>query len=64
MGGYCRFCGERCFIPLPPTAPKAALFAYGRATIVATCPAGQAFERERVGWSYDLIQEVNANASV
>jgi len=66
MGPYCKFCGQRCFTPLPMNTPPEALNAYrgnggldGRnrsIDIIATCPAGQAFEKERIGWCYDDIQ--------
>lgn len=57
MGPYCIYCGLRCFVPLPPDTPEHIREAYGSATIVATCPRGQAFEREKVGWCYDMIKE-------
>ena len=56
MGPYCTFCANRCFVPLPMATPPEALKAYGTATIIATCPAGQQFEKARVGWCYDDIQ--------
>lgn len=56
MGPYCKFCQNRCFVHMPADAPPEALAAYGTSTIVATCAAGQAFEIERTGWSYDHIK--------
>ncbi len=52
MGPYCKFCDQRCFIPFPAWTPEHILQAYGRSTIIATCPRGQAFERERTGFCY------------
>lgn len=56
MGPYCNYCGHRCFTHMPAETPTEALKAYGRSTIIATCPAGQQFEKENVGWCYDDIQ--------
>lgn len=60
MGPYCKFCGNRCFIPLPENTPKEILEAYkGRADIIATCEAGQNFEKQKIGYCYDDIQKTN-----
>lgn len=56
MGPYCKFCNSRCFVHMPMEAPPDAVKAYGSSTILATCPAGQAFEKEKVGWCYGDIQ--------
>jgi hypothetical protein len=37
-------------------APPEAVAAYRTATIIATCPAGQQWEKERFGWCYDDIK--------
>lgn len=58
MGPYCRFCGRRCFCHFPQETPEHVLQAYGTSTIVATCRAGQAFEKRRVGYCYGDIQEM------
>lgn len=55
MGPYCKFCQTRCFTHLPEGTPPEALAAYGRSTIIATCPGGQAFEEREVGWNYKRI---------
>jgi hypothetical protein len=59
MGPYCKFCGNRCFIPMPENTPKEILSAYGTNTIIATCEAGQKFEKEKIGYCYDDIQKLN-----
>ena len=55
MGPYCRFCNARCFVPIPLLTPEHIRTAYGKLTIVATCLAGQRFEKERLGHCYDEI---------
>lgn len=62
MGPYCKFCGNRCFAHLPAETPKEIQDAYGTLTIVATCPAGQAFEKQKVGYCYDDIKKAIAAA--
>lgn len=57
MGPYCNFCGTRCFAYLPENTPAHILRAYGTSTIIATCPGGQKFEREKIGYCYDDIQK-------
>jgi hypothetical protein len=57
MGPYCKFCGTRCFCHFPQETPEHILKAYGTSTIIATCPAGQAFEKQKVGYCYDDIIE-------
>lgn len=53
MGPYCNFCGQRCFVPILDSWPSHIRDAYGRCSIAATCRAGQAFERQQVGFCYD-----------
>ena len=61
MGPYCKFCGTRCFCYFPQETPEHILKAYGTNTIIATCPAGQEFERQKVGYCYnDIIREIRA----
>lgn len=57
MGGYCKFCNNRCFQFFPAETPKHILAAYGTSNIIATCPGGQQFEREKVGYCLDDIKE-------
>ena len=64
MGPYCQFCDNRCFVHFPNDTPKSILKAYGTVNIIATCPAGQAFEKKRVGYCYDDIRRVAAIAEV
>lgn len=60
MGPYCKFCDRRCFCYFPDKTPKHILEAYGTCTIIATCPGGQAFEKEKVGYCYnDIMAEIN-----
>jgi len=56
MGPYCKFCGHRCFVHFPDETPSEALKAYGTSNIIATCPGGQEFENDKVGWNYAMIQ--------
>ena len=70
MGPYCRFCGRRCFTHMPAETPQHVLLAYRKSygpgpldyvpiTIVATCAAGQRFEKERIGYCYeDILHEI------
>jgi hypothetical protein len=57
MGPYCNFCGRRCFCHFPNETPKHILDAYGTASIIATCRAGQEFEKSKIGYCYDDIME-------
>ena len=57
MGPYCNFCGRRCFCHFPNETPKHILDAYGTASIIATCRAGQEFERSKIVYCYDDIME-------
>lgn len=56
MGPYCNFCGKRCFCHFPQDTPHYILKAYGRATIVASCPKGQALEKQEVGFCLEDIK--------
>lgn len=56
MGPYCKFCGNRCFVHIPPECPDEIKKAYGNSTIVATCHEGQQFEKEKVGYCYSDIR--------
>lgn len=59
MGPYCNFCGQRCFVHMPMETPQNILDAYGTITIIATCPAGQKFEKKKIGYCYsDIAKEV------
>jgi hypothetical protein len=61
MGPYCKFCGTRCFCYFPKGTPEHILKAYGTSTIIATCLAGQEFERQKVGYCYnDILGEIRA----
>jgi NTP pyrophosphatase (non-canonical NTP hydrolase) len=42
---------------LPLGTPPEILKAYGNTTIIATCAVGQKFEKEKIGYCYDDIQE-------
>ncbi len=53
MGPYCKFCGQRCFVPITVAWPAHIVRAYGRNSIAATCPKGQRFEKEKLGYCYD-----------
>lgn len=63
MGPYCRFCDRRCFCHLPAGTPPEARAAIGSATILATCPAGQAFELEKCGWNISTITDAIRNGT-
>ena len=58
MGPYCNFCNNRCFVYLPNETPKHIRKAYGTSTIIATCKAGQVFEKNKVGFCYGEIQAI------
>lgn len=58
MGPYCKFCDRRCFVYFPDETPPHILKAYGTSTIIATCRAGQLFEKEKIGYCYDDIQAI------
>jgi len=61
MGPYCKFCDTRCFCYFPQGTPDHILKAYGTSTIIATCPAGQAFEKRKVGYCYnDIVAIIRA----
>lgn len=55
LGPYCKFCGNRCFTHFPDKTPAHILKAYGTSNIIATCNAGQKFEKEKIGFCYDDI---------
>jgi len=57
MGPYCKFCNQRCFRYIPEIAPEHVKSAYGTSTIAATCEAGKAFEREKIGVCADDFDE-------
>lgn len=61
MGPYCKFCNQRCFTHMPLNAPQHIVDAYvakvGSIPIIATCPGGQQFEKDKVGYCYhDICQ--------
>jgi hypothetical protein len=57
MGPYCKFCDNRCFVYLPVDTPEPIRQAYGTSTIIATCPGGQRFEKEKIGYCYQDIRK-------
>lgn len=62
MGPYCKFCCQRCFVYLPADTPTEIVKAYGTSTIVATCKAGQQFEKDSTGYCYDdILAAIAAN---
>ena len=58
MGPYCTFCNQRCFTSFPEEAPDFILNAYGTCSLMATCKEGQEFEKKKLGWCYDDVQNV------
>lgn len=65
MGPYCRYCNQRCFTHFPMATPQIALDAYGSVSIIATCPAGQRFEKGRTGWCYDdIMRQIDIDAGI
>lgn len=64
MGPYCEFCGTRCFCHMPKDTPAEAIAAYRPGiSIIATCPAGQKYERQVTGWCYEkIIRAIQAAA--
>jgi len=63
MGPYCRFCNQRCFVPIPEGTPQHILTAYAAvpANMMATCKEGMDYERARIGYSYASIGAVVAD---
>lgn len=56
MGPYCNFCGTRCFVYFPENTPAHILKSYRKSvSIIATCPGGQKYEKEKTGYCYDDI---------
>ncbi len=55
MGPYCKFCNNRCFVHFPENTPQEILDAYKHIDIIATCPGGQKFEKEKTGFCYNDI---------
>jgi hypothetical protein len=53
MGPYCRFCDSRCFVPLTDQTPAFLVALYLPYGLMATCSAGKAFERQKLGACYD-----------
>jgi hypothetical protein len=69
MGPYCKYCGQRCFVPFPQNTPEYILNSYRPGvSIIATCPGGQKFEKEKTGYCYDEIKakvaELEQQASI
>lgn len=61
MGPYCKFCDQRCFVHIPMGTPENILKAYGTSTIVATCKAGQQYEKNKVGFCHqDIVDAINS----
>ncbi len=48
MGGYCKFCDQRCFVHNP----------VGGRFILATCQRGKALDREKLGYNIDDVNEL------
>jgi len=61
MGPYCKFCGNRCFVHIPPETQQHILKAYGASTIAATCQAGQDFEKKKIGYCYNDFMKDSQN---
>ena len=64
MGPYCKFCERRCFVPITFDWPEDIRKAYGHNTIAATCWAGQEYERQRLGVSFDDAEPFVTAASI
>lgn len=56
----CKFCGQRCLVPLPTVAPIAMIEAYAATMsgMMATCPAGMADEKQRLGYCYENVRNL------
>jgi hypothetical protein len=57
MGPYCKFCGTRCFVPVTYRWPDEISNKLGNITIVATCDAGQKFEKEKLGVCWNEVKD-------
>lgn len=64
MGPYCKFCSQRCFVPITAEWPEEVVAAYGRFSMAATCPAGKAFDKAKFGVCYDDRDQVAANQRI
>jgi hypothetical protein len=55
----CRFCGERCFVPLTIQVPVEIGLAFIRRKVnmLATCSGGQKFDKDLIGYCFDDIVE-------
>jgi len=53
MGPYCKFCDNRCFVPLTDKWPEHIVKAYGHFSLAATCEAGKEFDKNKFGYCYD-----------
>lgn len=68
MGPYCHFCNNRCFVPITDalwsqmTEQQRKCYQGRSTTILATCPGGQAFEKEKIGVCLHDIRVVHALA--
>ena len=63
MGPECVYCGKRCFEPFPPETPVEIFEAFWPSGVMATCPAGQRWDKHVTGYCYDdavaAIREAN-----
>jgi len=55
MGPYCKFCNQRCFVPVPADPPAYATQVGSSFSILATCEDGKAHDQEILGWNLDTI---------
>lgn len=63
MRPSCSFCGKPCFASLPKGTPVRIMEAYQPITLAATCMEGRAFEKSRIGFSYDDVRIAMNRAS-
>jgi hypothetical protein len=56
MGPYCKYCRQRCFVPVTATWPKHIIKAYKGYQLAATCVEGQIFEKAKLGYCYNEVK--------
>ena len=60
MGPYCKFCNNRCFTPIPAGTPDRIVKVFN-CDIIATCAAGQEFEKKKIGYCYADVKPFKAS---
>jgi hypothetical protein len=59
MGPYCKFCDNRCFVPVRLTDEQLAMALERQnfvVSILATCAKGREFDKEMLGFNIDDVK--------